>query len=812
MNRAGRRVSPLPRPGELAVAALAVAACFAAPASLAAQQANPAAGTFVDSIAVEGNVRLTDAEVLADLSLQPRTTISFRDIRSALKELWGTGQYRDLTISARGGRDGPVVLVLDVAEQDVMDAVAIVGLERLSQGSVRDTADLRAGEPYSPQKLAIARDFIRTELADDGVPFARIDERTEEVPGRPGHVRLTLEVTEGQRVTVAQVGFEGNESLDADRLRDALETKPEGFWWFRQGSYQESTLEEDLLARLPQLYRSQGHLDFEVLGDTLLIDPETGKSRLEVAVREGPRYRVRDFVVEGNSRFPTERIEQYYQPERGGLLSSLGFGGDEEENPVFDASAFDAAATAVGTLYRNNGYLGASVEPFYEFDETDGDGDPTLLVGWRIREGPPSYIRRVEVEGNDYTHERVIRDQLFTLPGDIYSEERLIQSYQAISALGYFETPMELPSLQPADDGSGNVDIVYRVAERQTGSVNFGTAMGGGYGLSGFIGYDQPNLFGQAKAGSLRWDFGRYISNFTLSYTDPALWRTRVSGTVSAFYTRDRFFQFTTGQRRLQGGSLRFGLPLPGSLRTRLFLGYSLSRTKYELFSRSEDTSLFGRDPGVLSTLSASLQRQTLNHRLFPTQGSRQVASAEMNGGPLGGDGDFVKFGVEGSWYAPVGQIGSGPRPVRTTLGLSLRAGAIVGDAERFPFDRYWMGGVQFGERLRGYEETTVTPAGFFDRGSASGILEGERLGNAFLSMTIEYAIRIGDSFSPSVFYDAGNVWVSASEFTPTRLFRGAGVGVQLVTPFGPIGLDYAYGFDKADPGWQLHFRMGPGL
>ena len=787
-------------------------ATWLVPGFLSAQQADPAAGTFVDSITVEGNVRRTDEEILADLTLQPRTTISFRDIQMALKTLWTTGQYRDFRISAKGGQGEPVILVLDVEEQDVMDAVTIVGLERLSEGSVRDTADLRTGQPYSAQKLAVARDFIRSELADDGIPFARIDERVEEVADKPGHVRLTLEVTEGQRVTVAEVEFAGNENVGSDDLRGALDTKAEGFWWFRQGSYQESTLQEDLLARLPEIYRSRGHLDFEVLEDTLVIDPETGKSRLEVTVEEGPRYRVRDFVVEGNSRFPTESIEAYYQPGQGGLLSSFGIGGDDEENPVFDASAFESAAAAVGSLYRNNGYLGSSVEPFYEFDEANGNGDPTLLVGWRIQEGPPAYIRRVEVEGNDYTHERVIRDQLFTLPGDIYSEERLIQSYQAISALGYFETPMELPGLEPADDGSGNVDIVYRVKERQTGTVNFGTAMGGGYGLSGFLGYDQPNLFGQAKSGSVRWDFGRYINNFTLSYTDPSLRRTRVSGTVSLFYTRDRFFQFTTGQRRLQGGSLRFGLPLPGSLRTRLFVGYSLSRTKYDLFSRSEDTSLFGRDPGTLSTISASIQRQTLNHNLFPTQGSRQVISVEMNGGPLGGDGDFLKYGFEGTWFAPVGQIGSGARPIRTTLGLSVRAGAIFGNAERFPFDRYWMGGVQFGERLRGYDETTITPAGFYDRGSTSGILEGERLGNAFLSLTVEYDIRFNDNMSLGFFYDAGNVWVSAAEFTPTRLFRGAGVGAQLVTPFGPLGLDYAYGFDKINPGWQLHFRMGPGF
>ena len=138
-GRAGARASV--RIGRFAATLLG--ACFL-PAFLTAQQADPAAGTFVDSITVEGNVRLTDEEILADLTLQPRTTISFRDIQEALKTLWNTGQYRDFTISAAGGQGEPVVLVLDVEEQDIMDVVDIVGLERLSCG------DAGAGERGLP--------------------------------------------------------------------------------------------------------------------------------------------------------------------------------------------------------------------------------------------------------------------------------------------------------------------------------------------------------------------------------------------------------------------------------------------------------------------------------------------------------------------------------------------------------------------------------------------------------------------------------------------------------------------------------------
>ncbi|MDE3004769.1 MAG: BamA/TamA family outer membrane protein, partial [Gemmatimonadota bacterium] len=99
--------------------------------------------------------------------------------------------------------------------------------------------------------------------------------------------------------------------------------------------------------------------------------------------------------------------------------------------------------------------------------------------------------------------------------------------------------------ITPLDNG--DVDVTFNVVERQTGSINFGTSVGGGVGLSGFIGYDQPNLFGQAKSGSLRWDFGRYLNSFELSFTDPALFQSRTSGTISLFNSRDRFFQFSSG-------------------------------------------------------------------------------------------------------------------------------------------------------------------------------------------------------------------------------------------------------------------------
>ena len=119
------------------------------------------------------------------------------------------------------------------------------------------------------------------------------------------------------------------------------------------------------------------------------------------------------------------------------------------------------------------------------------------------------------------------------------------------------------------------------------------------------------------------------------------------------------------------------------------------------------------------------------------------------------------------------------------------------------------MGGVQFGQSLRGYDETSITPFGYFPERSLS-LPQIDRLGNAYLSATAEYKMVVNGNIGVATFFDAGNLWNGPEEIDTSRMFRGAGFGVQLVTPFGPIGLDYAYGFDKPEPGWQLHFKMGP--
>jgi outer membrane protein insertion porin family len=806
-------------PGAIAVA-VALIALTHSPAT-AQEPVAPLELVRVDSIDVRGSQRVEDGVILSVAGIRLGDRVTYREIQEAIRRLWATNEFADVRIHAREldptDPESAVRLVIEVAEQPYVTAVEFRGLEQVRPRTVRDSVGLRAGQAYDPARAAAAEVLVRDLLAERGVRLRDISHRLEPVAGVEGEYRLLFDVVEGTRVAIADVVFHGNQAFGQRELERAMETRKEGFLWFRPGLFDEAAFRADLRQNLPDFYSRHGYIDFTIQGDTLIVDPETGKGRIEIRVDEGEQYRLVDFDVRGNRHFPTADLRRFYEAPRAGLLGAFGLGaiGAEEGQvaarmPVFNQSRFDQATDDVEQAYRNQGYLYAQVVPFVERARTE-EGIPAVRVGWEIVEREPAYINRVHIAGNTFTHESVIRDRIFVLPGDVYSEEMLIQSYRSIMGLGFFESPLPTPRMEQLDNG--DIDIVFTVEERQTGSINFGTTIGGWGGIAGFLGYDQPNLFGQAKSGHLRWEFGRRYNNFSLAYTDPAIRGSQISGSLSVFSSKEnRFFNFPEGERRRTGSSVRFGLPLPVDRRfSRVFVGYQISRTEYTDFGDTQ-SDIFGLPPGYLSTATVSLLRNTLDSPIYPTVGTRHELRAEFSGGPLGGDGNFQKYVARGNWWTPVASFGggqTGSRPVRTALGLTAEFGAITGDASGFPFERFWMGGVQFGENLRGYDETTVTPVGYVPKG-AGGL--SDRLGNAFVRLSAEYAVRFTDAVSISAFGDAGNLWRDPLEVNPTTLFRGAGVGIQLQTPFGPMGLDYAYGFDRAEPGWQLHFKFGQGM
>ncbi len=797
-------------------AAACAAAATCVPVLLHAQDAPGATpGGIIDSIEVNGTSRVTTATVLNTLALSLHTTVGFRDIQRAIRAVFALQQFDDVQVHHRSGAQNESILVVDVRERPLVLRTAIHGTDKLSERSVRDRMDIPTGRPLDPAAIARARQRIDSLYEAAGYYLAEV--RPQVVTIDSGHVAVVVDVTEGRRVAIAAVEIEGNRDFTDAQVVGKMHTHPEGFFWFQSGEYADSRVREDLDKHIPEFYGSQGYVDFRILHDTLLVDGRSGKATLRIEVAEGRPYRVGTVTVDGNRFFTTEQVMSL-NPFRGrstsGLRCFVRRCADSTAS-FFDQVAWDDATTKLRTQYANEGYIYADVQANVErLPPADSDGVGTVNLTWAVNERRPAIINRIDIVGNDVTHERVIREAIVILPGDVFAQDRIVRSYQNISNLGFFQQPMPFPDTRPPDE-NGDIDIVFRVQEKHTGNVNFGASVGQGAGIGGFLGLEEPNLFGQGKHGRLQWQFGANINDFSLSYSDPSLFGGRISGTGEVHNSRIRYTVADLGQITSRGTSLQLGFPLPRSRYSRIFLNGALDWEKYSGASTTLN-SAFACTDCFRTSMGAQFVRDTRIELPFPTGGSLHQVGVTFNGPFRTGSATFQRYDLEGRWYTPVARIGGGPTVggVKLVIGLTAKSGFVTGNAGPFFRQLFAMGGTQYGIPLRGYDEFSITPSGYNPFATTSSV-QRSSFGSSYFATTAEFGVRLTPQIYASFFYDAGNVWANASSFNPTRLFRGAGFGVSLITPLGPLGLDLAYGFDRVDqlnqpaPGWKLHFKIG---
>src|SRR5688572_846818 len=790
------------------------------PGVLSAQDVANGQCTTPDSIAVRGNRRTDVGTIMSTTALVPGTQLNYRILQRSIRDLYDTGNYESINLSCDVEESPPrAILTFNVVERPLLEAVQVRGVNRLSERAIRELAEMPVARPVDPAAVAKAIHKIDSTYEKAGYYLARVRAESTVVTGE--NLGVTFIVEEGRRLALSGLRVIGNANVPAGEIAAAMKTRPEGFWFFRNGEINDEEYAADLAERIPALYASRGFIDFRVAKDSLYVDREHGKALLELTVVEGPQYRVGNFDVVGGRHFSDDEIRAYYpftltsRPVTSRVTSFL-LRRTLVPLDVFDAASWESATNQIRQAYANEGYIYSSVQPVVE-RRVMPDSTHYVDLRWEVEEGAPAVINRIEIIGNDYTTEMCIRDQLVILPGDVYNQQRLIQSWQSIGNLGFFETPIPPPDQRRANE-QGDIDLIFRVKEKRTGNVNFGASMGQGTGFGGFIGLDQPNLFGMCKRGALQWQFGRYFNDFNLTYSDPRVRQSMVSGSVTLYRTMARYYIADLGRSLRTGGQVQVGFPTPFDLWTRLFLSYAGEGVKFGSSGLLGETQALYGNNSFRSSLGVTVTRDTRVGTPFPTGGGSQSMSVTFTGGPLGGTSSFQRYTTETSAYVPIAQIGGtkpGQQPMIAVAGLSTRGGAVLGSTGPFFFSQeFALGGVQYGERLRGYEEFSITPDGYLI-GTSTYNAQRSSFGKAFFATTAEVGLRMNQSLYVNTFFEAGNVWRRAREIDPTRLFRSLGVGASIITPFGPLGLDYAYGIDRLDltgrraPKWQLHFRFG---
>ncbi len=559
---------------------------------------------------------------------------SAHDIQTAIKALYATGQFDDVQIVCRvSPSDNKATLVIQVKERPILSDYKVIGADRVSPKDVKEKLAFATGGPVDPGKIAKAIASTDSLYESKGYYLATVKPESTITDGK---LSIKFNVDEGKRLAISGIRINGNKGISDGDIVSAMDTKPEGFLFTRNGELDDDIYAQDLSEKIPQLYASRGYIDFRILKDTLIVDRAKGKGLLDITVSEGPRYTVGNFEVIGNRRFSSDQINAFYPfgkaQQTTVVQKATGLIRRSYTNPpnTFDEARWDDAQQKLMEAYNDEGYIYANIRPVTERVPST-DSVRTVNLRWEIDERSPAIVNRIEIVGNDYTHESCIREQIVLAPGQVFNRNYLIRSYQNIGNLNFFETPMAAPETRPSGD-QGDVDIVFNVKEKRTGNVNFGASMGQGTGLGGFIGLDQPNLLGRCKRAQVQWQFGQYINDFNLTYSDPNIRQSRISGSLTAYHSRSRFQIADLGGAIRTGGQVQLGFPVPQSIYTRLFVSYGGEKVRYE------NTGLLSTVATACancfrSTLGFTAQHDTRTGLPFPADGGLQSFNAQFNGG-----------------------------------------------------------------------------------------------------------------------------------------------------------------------------------
>ncbi len=761
---------------------------------------------------VEGNQTTSDKMIKYSAGLRDGTQIQRSDISTAVTRLWDLGLFEDINIILNNESQFGVEVTIIVKETPILNKVLFKGMT-VREGRFIEKIDLKPGKRIKPNSLEKAARKISEIYKEDGYFNVKVVP-TIEVPTdtivRTDYARDVLfTIEENRKFRLRNITFEGNDSFSDRKLKRELNNTKERKWWsFWVKSYDDKTFEEDKI-ELSNFYNNEGHRDFRVLEESLLVDEATSSLTLNIKIEEGPKYYYRNFEFDGNQIAERAELERLLGIKEGDVFSK----------EQFDKSVFENMMS----VYQDRGYIFSNVSP-----EIIPYGKDSLDVKFVFNEGNKVYVENIFISGNEKTRENVIRRELKLYPGDVFSRSKLMRSQRDIWILNYFDNV--IPDVTPISDDKVNLDFFVQ-EKKSTQRINANVGFTGEYGVTGGAGIEFDNFMGKGQKFNVGASTGTNFSIYTtqepskykslnISFQDPMINDSPYLVGASIFYSfrgssTNYYFplDFTVG-----GAVASFGrrLEWPDDF-FRVMWSAKYMQKEYDGSQADIDNYIGGLQKTRGISISQVLSRDSRNRAEFPTNGSTFTLENTLSGGFLGGNENFQKHMLTLDWFTPTFS--------KFVLYNSAKVGVIktidVGDdIQSFvPFDeRFIMGGngIPYGNALRGYPDNAIGPQ------TVSGQAVG---GNAMGRFITE--LRFPLSENPVIyvmaFGEMGNVWNTSQltepfyidRFSSISMKKSAGVGVRFFMPgIGKLGFDMGYGFDDINgdgeaQGWEYTITFG---
>jgi len=736
-------------------AVLAVAAVLVFATTAHAQRGAPA-GT-ITAVQIQGSVRSELETIRSYLQLKEGQPYDAAAADRSLKALFGTGLFSDVVIDMQGS-----TLVVKVTENPIINRVAFEGNSKIEDDKLRDEVQSRARQVFTRARVQSDVERILTIYRRGGRYNASVDPKV--IKLEQGRVDLVFEINEGDVTGVKRITFVGNEAFGDGTLRGKIKTSESAWWRFLSSDdrYDPDRLNLDR-ELLRKFYLSEGYADFRVVSAVAELSPDRDGFFLTFTISEGERYKFGE--VDVATRFQGLDVDVLKQ-----FLAM-------SEGDWFDSNDIEKTVASLSDVVGSLGYAFVEVRPNIRRNRDT----KTVDVTFDVQEGPRVYVERINISGNTRTLDKVIRREFRLAEGDAFSTAKVRRSQERLRALGFFEK-VDVSAAPGSAPDKTNLEV--QVVEQSTGDISFGAGYSSTAGIVGDIAIKERNLLGKGQEIRLGLSLGTLSTNLDFSFTEPYFLERNMSAGFDVFMTSNDRQAVANYSDSALGFALRAGWAY--SEHTRQIVRYTLRNTNiYNVQPWASPVVQAQAGYATVSEVSETIAWDTRDSRLNTTKGwllRNTVAVA----GAIGTE-QYLRTTADAVYFQSLGL-----EDVVISVGGS--AGVVL------PYNNSYirLNNLFFlgGDNLRGFAVAGVGPR---DAGTTDALG-----GQYFYTTTTElsfplYGIPKEIGLLGKAFVDTGSLWGNqASNFgasiLDSQLMRvGTGFGIQWISPFGPIRVDYTF-------------------
>jgi putative outer membrane protein len=430
---------------------------------------------------------------ISGLSVGQEIMVPGNEITDAVKRYWRHGLFSDVKISADSIVGDKIYLHVSLAMRPRVSVINYVGLKKSEREDMENKLGLLKGAQITPNMIDRAKILAKRYFDDKGFKNADIEVRQRDDVSNKNQVILDVIIDKKEKMKVRDIIIEGNAQLPSSKIKGGFLRK--GAFAKTHEAGKLSTLfkakkftPERWAAdkkKLIEKYNELGFRDATILEDTVWNADEKHVD-IHIKVDEGKKYYLRNVTWVGNTVYSTDYLNALLGMKKG---------------DVYDQKLLNKRLTededAVGNQYWNHGYLFYNLQP----TEVNIVGD-SIDLEMRIVEGQQAHLNKVRINGNDRLYENVVRRELRTKPGDLFSKEALQRSARELATMGHFDAEKVKPDVFPNYE-DGTVDINWNLEQKSNDQIEFSL----GWGQTGLIGkiglklnnFSMRNLFGKNK-------------------------------------------------------------------------------------------------------------------------------------------------------------------------------------------------------------------------------------------------------------------------------------------------------------------------